>query len=196
VCDFSSYDAGRSLFLYNSPDPARTTSETPFFCYSHLVMKINISGKGAAPAVKPKMVFGPEEGFLETNVALNSTYLQVAHLPLLLIICSGATLPKCYSLPSFVAAYCAVATYNAFHACGGVMVWSQQAWSCGPAETAGQLLRFLLCTLQSLMERALAGQFDRSLKFGHSGGIWQVNDKGWEDDHDHIDFDVSQTPVI
>jgi hypothetical protein len=41
------------------------------------------------------------------------------------------------------------------------------------------------------MERALAGSFDRSLKFGHSSGIWQLNDKGWEDDHDHIDFDVS-----
>ena len=50
--------------------------------------------------------------------------------------------------------------------------------------------------LQSLMERALAGQFDRSLKFGHSGGIWQVNDKGWEDDHDHIDFDVSPSLCI
>ena len=41
------------------------------------------------------------------------------------------------------------------------------------------------------MERALAGQFDRSLKSGHSSGIWQVNDKGWEDDETHIDFDVS-----
>jgi hypothetical protein len=41
------------------------------------------------------------------------------------------------------------------------------------------------------MERALAGKFDRSLKFGHSSGIWQVNDKGWEDDETHIDFDVS-----
>jgi hypothetical protein len=49
--------------------------------------------------------------------------------------------------------------------------------------------------LQSLMERALAGQFDRSLKFGHSSGIWQVNDKGWEDDHDHIDFDVSHLSI-
>jgi hypothetical protein len=52
----------------------------------------------------------------------------------------------------------------------------------------------VVCTLQSLMERALAGQFDRSLKFGHSSGIWQVNDKGWEDDESHIDFDVSGLP--
>ena len=88
VCDFSSYDAGRSLYLYNQPDPARTTSETPFFCYSHLVMKINISGKGAAPAVQPKMAFGPDEGFLGTNVALNSTYLQVAHVSLLPLVFS------------------------------------------------------------------------------------------------------------
>ncbi len=41
------------------------------------------------------------------------------------------------------------------------------------------------------MERALAGKFDRSLNFGHSSGIWQLNDKGWEDDETHIDFDVS-----
>ena len=60
--------------------------------------------------------------------------------------------------------------------------------------SGGQLLRLLPVPLQSLMERALAGQFDRSLKFGHSSGIWQVNDKGWEDDHDHIDFDVRQIP--
>ena len=82
VCNFTGYDAGRSLYLYNQPDPARTTSETPFFCYSHLVMKINISGKGAPPAVQPKLSFGPDEGVLETNVALNSTYLQVRVLKL------------------------------------------------------------------------------------------------------------------
>jgi hypothetical protein len=84
VCDLSNY-AGRSLYLYNQPDPARTTSTTPFFCYSHLVMKMNVGAKGPAPAVQPKMVFGPDEGFLETNVALNSTYLQVAQPPLLLL---------------------------------------------------------------------------------------------------------------
>ena len=72
-----------------------------------------------------------------------------------------------------------------------VLVWSQQRLS---SNFARQLLKLLLCTLQSLMERALAGQFDRSLKFGHSSGIWQVNDKGWEDDEDHIDFDVSDAP--
>ena len=99
MCDFSSYDAGRSLYLYNQPDPARTTSETPFFCYSHLVMKINISGKGAAPAVPPKLVFGPEEGFLETNVALNSTYLQVAHLSLFAdVFVARCSHPECRSL--------------------------------------------------------------------------------------------------
>jgi hypothetical protein len=74
-----------------------------------------------------------------------------------------------------------------------LVVWSQQRTV---LRLVGRLLRCLLCALQSLMERALAGQFDRSLKFGHSSGIWQVNDKGWEDDHDHIDFDVRQTPVM
>ena len=62
--------------------------------------------------------------------------------------------------------------------------------------SARRLLRLLVCVLQSLMERALAGQFDRSLKFGHSSGIWQVNDKGWEDDESHLDSDVSGKPQL
>jgi FtsP/CotA-like multicopper oxidase with cupredoxin domain len=122
VCDFSGY-SNRTLYLYNQPDSSRTTSETPFFCYSHLIMKIKV-GESAADPVTPKLQFGPEDGVLETNVALSSSYLA------------------------------------------------------------------------ELMERALAGKFDRSLKFGHSSGIWQLNDKGWEDDETHIDFDnVGQNNV-
>ena len=185
VCDFSSYDAGRSLYLYNQPDPSRTTSETPFFCYSHLIMKINISGKGPAPTVQPKMVFGPNDGFLETNVALNSTYLQVTPLSQLRLLFPSAA-AFCCSLPKFVMASCALTALSTTQSCGDLIRATHGPLGCSAiAETP------LPVPLQSLMERALAGQFDRSLKFGHSSGIWQVNDKGWEDDHDHIDFDVS-----
>lgn len=49
---------------------------------------------------------------------------------------------------------------------------------------------------QSLEDRALKGDYDRTLKFGKSGGLWTVNNRGW--DHEdtlgkgkHIEFDVS-----
>ena len=41
MCDFSGY-SNRTLYMYNQPDSSRTTSETPFFCYSHLIMKIKV----------------------------------------------------------------------------------------------------------------------------------------------------------
>ena len=31
------------IYLYNVHDSGKTTSETPFFCYSHLIMKFNVS---------------------------------------------------------------------------------------------------------------------------------------------------------
>jgi hypothetical protein len=34
-------------------------------------------GAGAADTVTPKLQFGPDEGVLETNVALKSSYLAV-----------------------------------------------------------------------------------------------------------------------
>ena len=32
----------QTIYLVNEHDAARTTSETPYFCYSHLLMKINV----------------------------------------------------------------------------------------------------------------------------------------------------------
>lgn len=45
-------------------------------------------------------------------------------------------------------------------------------------------------------DRALTGDFDRSLKFGHGGGLWAVNGRGWDHNDNlgkgkHIEFDVS-----
>jgi hypothetical protein len=180
------------VYLTDEHQPDRTTSETPFFCYSHLVMKISFSGKGAPPAVPPKLSFGPDEGVLETNVALNSTYLQVipagfahAHRAQLFLQPakpgSAARRPRALSQCSPSA-----------HPCLLVALSDETRHMTLPLSMA-RFPRVATCVpSQSLMERALAGSFDRSLKFGHSGGVWQVNDKGWEDDHDHIDFDVSR----
>ena len=43
VCDFRAY-ANQVIYLINEHDPARTTTETPYFCYTHLLMKINVGG--------------------------------------------------------------------------------------------------------------------------------------------------------
>lgn len=48
---------------------------------------------------------------------------------------------------------------------------------------------------QSLTKRALAGDTDRTLKFGKSSGIWEVNSRGWDTADTlgkgkHIEFDV------
>ena len=34
--------------------------------------------------------------------------------------------------------------------------------------------------LQDLTKRAMAGESDRSLKFGKSAGMWLFNDRGWD----------------
>lgn len=40
VCDFRSF-AAQTLYLWNHKDPRRM-KDVPFFCFSHLVMKINV----------------------------------------------------------------------------------------------------------------------------------------------------------
>lgn len=32
----------QTIYLVNEHQPGKTTSETPYFCYSHLLMKINV----------------------------------------------------------------------------------------------------------------------------------------------------------
>jgi hypothetical protein len=49
VCDFAAY-SGQPLYLINKSNATLTTSVTPFFCHSHLIMKINV---GAAVANAP-----------------------------------------------------------------------------------------------------------------------------------------------
>lgn len=48
VCDFEGFE-NQVLYLWNEHDADRTTSETPYFCFSHLLMRINVGGREDAP---------------------------------------------------------------------------------------------------------------------------------------------------
>ena len=64
VCDFSAY-TGKSLYMINKPNPAVNTGLTPYFCHSHLVMRIDVGAAvpgASAPnlgAVNPERATGP-----------------------------------------------------------------------------------------------------------------------------------------
>jgi FtsP/CotA-like multicopper oxidase with cupredoxin domain len=55
--------------------------------------------------------------------------------------------------------------------------------------------------LQALVQRALGGESDRSLKFGRGEGMWLFNGRGWDKNDNlgkgkHIEFDdVGQNTV-
>ena len=64
------------IYLYNVHDSGKTTSETPFFCYSHLIMKFNVSPAAAGDMRVPE-IGGPAQ--LEQNAALPPALLKVSH---------------------------------------------------------------------------------------------------------------------
>jgi hypothetical protein len=74
VCDFRAY-TGTSLYLINKPNKDITTSETPYFCHSHLVMKIVVGAPDAAAAAP--------------NLAAFNEEIRTGPLPLDLIEASG-----------------------------------------------------------------------------------------------------------
>ena len=59
----------------NVHDAGKSTSETPYFCYSHLIMKFNVSPAGADDKTRIPNPAGPAE--LEQNAALPPALLQV-----------------------------------------------------------------------------------------------------------------------
>jgi hypothetical protein len=59
VCDFTAY-TDKSLYLINKPNATLTTSETPFFCHSHLVMKINVGAPDPTASAPRLDAFNPE----------------------------------------------------------------------------------------------------------------------------------------
>lgn len=78
----------QSLYLYNQPDQDRLTSEVPYFCYSHLMMRFDVGPKPANPGPIPTLnVVAP----LEQAAVLPPALLEVsrdAHAP-------GARLHAC-----------------------------------------------------------------------------------------------------
>lgn len=66
----------QALYLYNQPDKDRTTSETPFFCFSHLIMKI-VVGDTNVTAHVPSL---KDETRLARSVAIPSATLTVRFL--------------------------------------------------------------------------------------------------------------------
>ncbi|KAG2484888.1 hypothetical protein HYH03_016369 [Edaphochlamys debaryana] len=66
VCDFTSY-AGKTLYLWNAKDDYRM-NDVPFFCFSHLMMKI----VPAAVAVPPNSAFTPGNPVVPARPFLDS----------------------------------------------------------------------------------------------------------------------------
>jgi hypothetical protein len=64
-----------TIYLYNVHDAGKTTSETPFFCYSHLIMKFNVSPADTTVPMRVPNISGPAE--LEQNAALPVDLLKV-----------------------------------------------------------------------------------------------------------------------
>jgi hypothetical protein len=74
VCDFTTY-AGQPLHLINKPNATLTTGLTPYFCHTHLVMRIDV---GAAVPNAPA-----------PNLAAFNTERQKGPLPLDILDVSG-----------------------------------------------------------------------------------------------------------
>jgi hypothetical protein len=83
VCNFTAY-AHTPIYLINKPNAAQTTGLTPFFCHSHLIMKINVGGPNAnagVPSVTPDVINGerltgplPQNTLQASNSALEQCY--------------------------------------------------------------------------------------------------------------------------
>jgi hypothetical protein len=64
-----------TIYLLNVHDAGKTTSETPFFCYSHLIMKLAVSPAGEGDATRIPNMSGNAQ--LEQNAGLPPALLQV-----------------------------------------------------------------------------------------------------------------------
>ncbi|EFJ51493.1 hypothetical protein VOLCADRAFT_87571 [Volvox carteri f. nagariensis] len=70
VCDFSSY-SGRTFFLMNVKDERRMKS-VPFFCHSHLLMKIQVFGIASGPTFQP---------FVPSRTTLDAVLKEATDIP-------------------------------------------------------------------------------------------------------------------
>ena len=62
-------------------DPDRTTSETPYFCYSHLLAKFNIGPKDPTNTQKPDLDALRSAGTDQQDAQLSPDYYDVSPQP-------------------------------------------------------------------------------------------------------------------
>ena len=65
------------MYLTDEHQPDRTTSETPFFCYTHLLMKINV-GALAPNSPKPNLDAPRTDGTDQQDAQLPPAYFDVS----------------------------------------------------------------------------------------------------------------------
>ena len=86
------------MYLTDEHQPDRTTSETPFFCYTHLLMKINV-GKTVANGPVPTLDALRTEGTDQQDAQLAPAYFDVSFCPLpcqrLEELACGVSQPTC-----------------------------------------------------------------------------------------------------
>jgi hypothetical protein len=67
----------------NEHQPDRTTSETPYFCYSHLLAKFNIGAKDPSNTQKPNLDALRSAGTDQQDAQLSPDYYDVSPDPML-----------------------------------------------------------------------------------------------------------------
>ena len=67
----------KAVYLTDEHQPDRTTSETPFFCYTHLLMKINV-GALAPNSPKPNLDAPRTDGTDQQDAQLAPAYFDVS----------------------------------------------------------------------------------------------------------------------
>ena len=65
----------------NEHQPDRTTSETPYFCYSHLLAKFNIGAKDPSNTQKPNLDALRTAGTDQQDAQLSPDYYDVSPRP-------------------------------------------------------------------------------------------------------------------
>jgi hypothetical protein len=67
----------KALYLTNEHQPDRTTSETPYFCYSHLLAKFNIGAPDPTNTQKPDLTANRSAGTDQQDEQLSPDYYDV-----------------------------------------------------------------------------------------------------------------------
>ena len=147
----------KAVYLTDEHQPDRTTSETPFFCYTHLLMKINV-GATVANGPVPNLDALRTEGTDQQDAQLAPAYFDVSFLM------------PCHMTGGFE--FCRP---SALMPCCRLSEHCGHSRNCHESTPGASLLKCgVFWPVQQLTQRALNGESDRSLKFGKSSGMWLV----------------------